>query len=94
MEDVQEERGVKLRNGVKSTEHWYGRAHTDLAMIKNWTLTPPPPPSIPYLCTNIGRPHIQGSILELWYPVFVNSNQFLDTLQEHLFVKLLLLQPN
>ena len=46
MEDVQEERGVKLRNGVKSTEHWYGRAHTDLAMIKNWTLTPSPSPPL------------------------------------------------
>ena len=31
-------------DGVKRTEYWYGRAHTDLAMIKNWTLTPTPPP--------------------------------------------------
>ena len=35
--------GENERMGMKRTEYWCGRAHTDLVMIKNWTLTPPTP---------------------------------------------------
>ena len=55
-------------------------------------MLPPPHPSIPYLCTNVGRPHIQRSVLEPWHPSLVKSNQILDTLQEDLFIKFLMLQ--
>ena len=67
--------------------------------MENWSRrieccppSPPHHPSIPYLCTNVGRPHIQRSVLEPWHPSLVKSNQILDTLQEDLFIKFLMLQ--